>query len=233
VTKGSSCNSRLSVPASAFLKASRLVPTSPNCLRIGCCRSGVALAWENHLPASSRKAFSNWFLVCTSFLPFGVRPITLVSAPDQLVGCNVAQTSRAIFLAFLASRCCFHSDFAVLPLSCACAWISPAIHVSHCSGSAFSRLKHLYASRIWSWMTCGARLKLLACCLMPAFLALVCRTKLPIAHPCLRLSIPFQYKMRLMACETCGHHCTVPACSFLHFVSTCLLYLVAALSMAS
>ncbi len=82
-------------------------------------------------------------------------------------------------------------------------------------------------------MTCGARLKLFTCCSMPAFLALVRKTEQPIAHPCLRLSIPFQYRIRLIAWETRGHHCTAPAWSFLHVFSACLLYSVAALSMAS
>jgi len=97
----------------------------------------------------------------------------------------------------------------------------------------FQLLKHLYASWILSCMVCGTRIKLFACCSMPAFLAQALRTKLPMVQPCLQLSRPFQYKIQLMAQETWGHHCTVPAWSFLHFVSACLLYLVAALLMAS
>jgi len=146
VTKGSLCTFGLSVPASACLKACRLVPTSPNWLRIGCWSSGVALAWENRWLASSRQAFSSWFLVFTSCLPFGVGPITLISAPDRSVSCCVARTSRAVFLAFSAIWCCFHNDFTLLSFAWACAWISPAIHVSHHSGSAFMRLKCWYAS---------------------------------------------------------------------------------------
>jgi len=124
--------------------------------------------------------------VCASCLPFCVGLITLVKGPDWLLDCSVARTSHAIFLAFSASQCCFQSHFVVQPFSWACAWIIPAIHVSHLSGLAFSWLNHLYALQIMSCMACGSRLKLVVCCSMPAFLARDLTMELPMAQPCLQ-----------------------------------------------
>jgi len=66
-----------------------------------------------------------------------------------------------------------------------------------------------------------------------AFLALWCRTGLPIAHPFNRLQSPFQYRILLIAMETWGHQGTAPALIFRQFISACHLYSVATRLMAS
>jgi len=110
----------------------------PNCFRIGCCSNGLKLACENQSPASSRKAFSNKYLVWNSCLLSLVGPITIISAPEQLLGWSAAHTSHAVFWACSARWCCFHRDLVDFPLACACACIILAIHMSLQSGSAFS-----------------------------------------------------------------------------------------------
>jgi len=118
-----------------------------------------------------RHAFSSRYLEensCHSLLAVG--PMTACSMPFLVFIRNADQTSLAMFLALSVCRCCFHIDFVDIPLACAWAWIRLVIHILRQSGSAFRRLKLLYASQICSWMIEWSRWKLLGWLVIPRFL---------------------------------------------------------------
>jgi len=148
-----------------------LVPILPNHWIMGCCSNGVSFACKKWQPASSRHAFLSRYLEensCCS--PLAAGPMTACSMPFLVFVHSTNQTSLAVFLAFSVCQCCFHIDFVDIPLACAWAWIRLAIHISRRSGSAFRRLKLLYASQICSWMIERSRWKLLGWLVIPPFL---------------------------------------------------------------
>jgi len=86
---------------------------------------------------------------------------------------------------------------------------------------------------MFSWMVVSSSRKFKGLWGMPPFFAHHFITKLPIFHPERRFCSPFQYRMRLIAFDTCGHQGTLPARIFLHCFSVWHLYSVAALSIFS
>jgi len=140
-------------PARTFLNSGQFVPISPNRCSMVACSSGVLLACENHLPASSRQDFSSKYLVVNSWRwPSVVGPITACRAPWRLDVWRTNCTILAVFLAHSAVWCYFHNAFVETPLASACACMIPAIHISRRSRSAFNWWNGLYAFRMLSWM---------------------------------------------------------------------------------